>query len=603
MDYFKNGELKIGGYPKELTEYIVNFQLYDKETWKLFVDQFRFHTDLENDWRGEYWGKMMRGACLTYSITGDKKLYSILTDTVKDMLTVQEKSGRISSRPENNEFKFWDMWCRKYVLLGMEYYLEICKSEQLRKKIVRAMKKHADYIIKRIGNKRNQIAIVDTSDFWGALNSCSILEPMVKLYGLTGEKRYLDFAEYIVGTGCCKDFDLIKACIDKKLYPYQFPYVKAYEMMSCFEGVLELYKYTDKKDYLTAVINFADMVTESDYTIIGGCGCRGEHFDNSSVTQTNSVGDDVEQETCVTVTFMKLCAKLYLMTGDVKYVEIIEKSGYNAMFGAVNNERQTMKYAEWGLWGPDGKNIFPDHESFPFDSYSPLYYDRRGKGIGGFKVLQSGRSYGCCACIGSAGPAIFALSSITHSDKDLFINLYNDCTLKTNSCDITVKANVYKKNIAKIKIIGKGEKFSVYFRKPTWAENMKVYLNGSICGCEEKDGYIKIERIWANDLITLKFRQPVKMHVLNGKVAFTKGPITLAQDARFDKIERPLNISVADGKNVKAKIVKNELFSSNVAVEIMTKNGGVILCDYSQAGKNFDQSDSELSVWQDVKRF
>ena len=64
--------------------------------------------------------------------------------------------------------------------------------------------------------------------------------------------------------------------IQKQLYPYQYPVTKAYEMMSCFEGLLEYYRETGIEKYKQAVINFADMVLESDFTIIGSCGCTHE---------------------------------------------------------------------------------------------------------------------------------------------------------------------------------------------------------------------------------------------------------------------------------------------------------------------------------------
>ena len=75
--------------------------------------------DYEGGWRGEYWGKMMRVACFVYSYSKDEKLYEILTDTVIDMLSAQEASGRISSYGVHHEFEAWDLWSRKYVLLGM----------------------------------------------------------------------------------------------------------------------------------------------------------------------------------------------------------------------------------------------------------------------------------------------------------------------------------------------------------------------------------------------------------------------------------------------------------------------------------------------------
>ena len=91
------------------------------------------------------------------------------------------------------------------------------------------------------------------------------------------------------------------------------------------------------------------------------------------------------------------------------------------------------------------------------------------------------------------------------------------------------------------------------------------------------------------------------MRVINGKIAFTKGPVALARDSRFGDISKPISLSVKDGKAVLARRVKNELFDSNIAYKISAKDESIILCDYAQAGKNFDDENSEITVWNDVK--
>ena len=118
----------------------------------------------------------------------------------------------------------------------------------------------------------------------------------------------------------------------------------------------------------------------------------------------------------------------------------------------------------------------------------------------------------------------------------------------------------------------------------------------------ERDGYLLIERVWNDaDTVDVSFRAPVKMRVINGKIAFTRGPITLARDKRLDDITRPLDMTTKDGKTVRSKRVKNTVFNSNIAVEIKTADGKIRLCDYAQAGKNFDDDDTGITVWQDVK--
>ena len=82
---------KYKGEAAKAAEFFEKEQLLDRTLWKDFVDQFREQPDgLNMGWRGEYWGKMMRGGVTVYEYTESEELYRVLTDTVEDMLTVAE---------------------------------------------------------------------------------------------------------------------------------------------------------------------------------------------------------------------------------------------------------------------------------------------------------------------------------------------------------------------------------------------------------------------------------------------------------------------------------------------------------------------------------
>ena len=70
-------------------KFIEQFQLLDPDMWMRFVNQFREEdADYEGGWRGEYWGKCMRGAALVYSYTKNPELYRILENTVRDIYRI-----------------------------------------------------------------------------------------------------------------------------------------------------------------------------------------------------------------------------------------------------------------------------------------------------------------------------------------------------------------------------------------------------------------------------------------------------------------------------------------------------------------------------------
>ena len=62
-----------------------------------------------------------------------------------------------------------------------------------------------------------------------------------------------------------------------------------------------------------------------------------------------------------------------------------------------------------------------------------------------------------------------------------------------------------------------------------------------------------------------------------------------------------LPVKVKTDKNgavIGARVVKNDAFSSNLAVKIKTEDGEITLCDYSSAGKNYDDEHCLVTVWQ-----
>lgn len=618
--------LEFSGYVDDTANFIEEF-LLDGNVFARFVDQFRHEYDGKGGWRGEFWGKMMRGACFTYSYTKNSALYSVLQNSVKDILSTA-KGGRISSYNTDAEFHGWDMWSRKYVLLGMQYFLEVCESEELKAEIIDSMKCQVDYIMEFLGDGKTPVT--STSEFWRGLNSSSILEPIVRLYNITSEARYLDFARHIVSLGGMDSFNAIEMALEDKLYPYQYPITKAYEMISFFEGVLEYYRATGEEKYKSAVVRFADKLIESDVTIIGCCGCTHELFDHSAVRQTNTNNGELQQETCVTVTLMKFMYQLTLLTGDSKYVEVFERAFYNAYLGAVNTEKIIDDTVE--AEHPD--LIF---EPLPFDSYSPLVADIRGKRIGGFMIMPDRHYYGCCACIGAAGIGLFGKMSVLTSKDGIAINLYNEGSIKTttpsgNPLELKFNTEYPKGNTVKICLgLQKDEEFEIKLRIPYWSEESKI----SVCGesMTAKGGYVTFSKVWkSGDIIEMEFDMKVKavypteyapellfnrghFHYLlpnldiqdpaaKNHIAITRGPLVMAAENRLGyNVDDAADIAVSDDGTLKAIIpdTKKAPYKNLVEIAVPLKNGEYMhLTDYASAGKSWNEQ-SKMAAWIKVK--
>ena len=176
------GKLKICGLMDDDTDFVAESQLKNAARWEKLVEPFITREDSDGFWRGEFFGKEMRGAALIYQYTKDEALYSVLTEAVKKLLATQDDYGRIATYSVEKEFNGWDMWCRKYVMTGLQHYYRICKDEKLKSDIISALCRHADYIISKVGDGEGRRKITETSSWWGCVNSCTILEPMLELF-------------------------------------------------------------------------------------------------------------------------------------------------------------------------------------------------------------------------------------------------------------------------------------------------------------------------------------------------------------------------------------------------------------------------------------
>ena len=589
----------VGEYDKA-NRFVEEHQLLNARLWETFVEMFRIRPDdPDKGWRGEYWGKMMRGACWTYRYTQNPELYETLKKAVLDLLATADDDGRISSYTRSGEFDGWDMWSRKYVLLGLQYFMEICPSARLKSKIVKAMKKHCDYIIANVGEgKRN---ILQTSTHWGGLNSCSILEPVVRLYSITGDKKYLNFAKYIVGTGGSSDDNILELAYKNEKKPYEYKVTKAYEMMSFFEGVLELYRITGEQKLRTAFFNFLDAVIETDYTIIGCSGCTHELFDNSKVMQTEA-SKIIMQETCVTVTFMKTCFQALCMTGEAKYADCIERSGYNAMLGSINFNKNT----HIGLDKEDSEEVlYRKTDEFvksigglTFDSYAPLYKQRRNRKTGGFKIMPGNRSYGCCACIGSAGTALMVNYSVMATKTGFALNTFMEghfigLTPKGRKIAISLKTAYPYDGKVEIEVATvKAEKFTLAVRIPSFVSEMEIDGETVLV---TPDSYYEFEREWSGiDKITLVMPIKMKAVELNGKIALERGNIVYALDSRNQDINAKVGSAVLSDEAIEKD------FDCRSARKVTFDNGVTVKAtDFASASADWDREDCYMTVWID----
>ena len=289
-------------------------------------------------WQGEFWGKWVIGAVRYCEYSADDDLKDFIRRSVDTLIGMQEPSGYIGTyRDPMNVFAAdtkrsepimgwpcdwnWNIWCRKYTLWGLIEAHRLLGDEH----ILQAAEKLALHLIHSLHER--DIRLGSTGTFEG-IPSGSILKPMVLLYRVTQNETYLNFAREIAEDWKREDGqspNLITNALSlkpvHKWYPEPEKWAKAYELMSCFDGIIELYRVTGESELLESAICFHTLLKRYEYNAVLSVGFN-DMFNNAS-SQVSAIS-----EPCDVIHWMRLCGELYLETGNYAYLDDFELAFY-----------------------------------------------------------------------------------------------------------------------------------------------------------------------------------------------------------------------------------------------------------------------------------
>jgi len=564
--------------------------VFDSDT---LIEPFRTRPETRY-WDCEFWGKWFTGALLAYDYAPSPYFKRRLDKSIASLMATQDAEGSITTYQKEHEFKLnpkgwltegdknsWDLWGRKYTLLGLiDYY---CRTRD--PKVLESAKRHTDYIMAQVCDGKKDIVQIGC---WFGCASTSILEPIVLLYFETGDKKYLNYAEWIVGQwerSPLKPDLLNKALKGEEVFdmfdhpdPKYKGYLgggksKAYEMGSCFEGLVELYRATGNPLYKKAAENHAKSIRNTEINVVGS-GSIEERWINGKFIQTNRSAE--WDEVCVTATWIKICAQLLRLTGEQLYADDIELASYNALIGAE------FKGGEW--WA--GRTVIDGVRNYERKAYCK-------------KVT-------CCTTNGPRGLFLLPKIAFMTSSDGVVVNFYEKSAAALNTpagkLDIVISDIDFCANhTAKISLSGMsgGEEFEIALRIPRWSSDTKVSVNGEDVGKVECGKYLKLKRAWKNgDVIEITFDSStvaVKDPGGSGKTCLMHAMYVLSQDRRFEKkFDKPAKFKIKDGK-VSARAVA--LKDVNAAFDVELEDGTTRrFIDYSSAGKTWS-ADSEIATW------
>ena len=378
---------------------------------------------------------------------------------------------------------------------------------------------------------------------------------LIKLYHITQNTKYLELAKFFL--------DIRGDSTTHKLYGEynqdHLPVIKQTEAVGhavralyMYAGMTDIAAIYKDKDYLNAVNKIWENVVNKKMYITGGLGSRheGESFgDNYELPNLTAYN-----ETCASIASVYWNHRLFLLTGDSKYYDVIERTMYNGLISGISL---------------DGKNFF-----YP----NPTESDGKYEFNMGACTRQPWFDCSCCPTnLIRFIPSIPGLVYATNEDS-LYVNLFISNNAQVNidgeQIGITQQTNYPWNGNINISINPEEEKtFTLKLRIPGWAENKPVpgnlysymdndkskiilKVNGKEVTTNINKGYAEISREWSKgDKVELVL--PMKVHEVianekikadSNKIAFEYGPVVYCAEEIDNKnisgISIPKNLDV-----------------------------------------------------------
>lgn len=343
---------------------------------------------------------------------------------------------------------------------------------------------------------------------------------LVKLYRVTGEKKYLDLAKFFLDVRGPKGEQYNQA--NKKPVDQAEAVGHSVRATYMYSGMADIAAIEKDDAYLNAITKIWEDIVYGKIYITGGIGATGgnEGFADPFVLPNMSA----YCETCASIGDIFTNHRLFLLHGETKYIDILEKTLYNSMLSGVS--------------------LSADRFFYP----NPL--ESNGQ-------HQRSEWFGCACCPSNVARFVPAIPGYIYAvtDEDLYINLFisNDAefNIGRNRVKISQKANFPWNGKVEVSLFpGKNRKFSLKIRIPGWAVNeaipgnlyrftdddnakYTISVNGKPEKFEIENGYAELERRWEKgDIVEIEFPMPARKVVAderikddNGKVAIQRGPV------------------------------------------------------------------------------
>ncbi len=382
--------------------------------------------------------------------------------------------------------------------------------------------KYADCVCREIGNGPEQKKYVPGHQ---------IAEmALVKLYMVTGDKKYLDQAKFFLDTRGYTSRKDAYSQAHKPVVEQDEAVGHAVRAVYMYSGMADVAAITGDSSYIKAIDKIWDNIVSKKIYITGGIGARhaGEAFGNNYELPNLSA----YCETCAAIGNVYMNYRLFLLHGDAKYFDVLERTLYNGLISGVSL---------------DGGSFF-----YPNPLSSSGKYSRKPW-------------FGCACCPSNVSRFIPSLPGYVYAVKDdqVYVNLFlsNKAELKVDKKKIILEQETdypWKGDI-RLKIAQGNQNFTMKLRIPGWvrgnvlpgdlyayADNQKpvyrVSVNGQTVESDVNNGYLSIARKWKKgDVVEVHFDMLPRIVKANPKVEADRGRVAVERGAIVYCAEWPDN--------------------------------------------------------------
>ena len=426
---------------------------------------------------------------------------------------------------------------------------------------------------------------------------------LVRLYRVTGDEKYLNLAKFFLDErGQANGRDIYGPyCQDHLPVTQQTEAVgHAVRAAYMYSGMADVAALTEDENYIAAIKTIWENVIYKKLALTGGIGARheGEAFGSAyelpNLTSYN--------ETCAAQASIFWNHRLFLLTGESKYIDILERTLYNGFLSGV---------------GMDGESFFYVN---PLSCDGQYQFNRD-------VAMTRQPWYRTSCCPTNVVRLLPSLSGYIYAvrDDELYVNLYvanqGRVNIKDTEIELSQSTNYPWEGSIDLNVtVPNPATFTMKLRIPSWSQNdplpgdlyryidssdkqVTLRVDGEDVPLNIDNGYVSITREWSNTTdINLNLPMPIRRVVanpqvddLNGKVALERGPIVYAIESA-DNPDGVLDVGLSDSSPLVADHRPDLL------------GGVMVIQGETDAGKSFTaipyyawghRGDGQMTVWMD----